>query len=137
MTISPGASLPGLTVSAVRADDIKLIALILRDPNPIHFDLDAVAAAGLGDRPVNQGGSTMAYVMNMLSDWAGSRSAIRRITCSFRANVCAGDDVQVGGTITEVHETSEGAVVECDVWADVVGGSRAISGTASVLLTTR
>jgi len=134
MNATAGSPLPCITVTDVRPDDIKLMALILRDPNPIHFDLDAVAAAGLGDRPVNQGGSTMAYVMNMLADWAGSRSAIRRISCSFRANVFAGDDVEVGGTVLEVRETDQGDLAECEVWADVVGGARAITGTASVLL---
>ncbi|MFR9804080.1 hypothetical protein ACL02T_17545 [Pseudonocardia sp. RS010] len=29
---------------------------MLHDPNPIDFDLDAVAAADLGDPEVNQGG---------------------------------------------------------------------------------
>jgi acyl dehydratase len=134
VTTTAGSSLPSLTITAVRADDIKVVALILRDPNPIHFDLDAIAAAGLGDRPVNQGGSTMAYVMNMLATWAGSRSAIRRINCSFRGIVFAGDDVQVGGTITAIRESDNGLLAECEVWADVVGGSRAITGTASVLL---
>ncbi|MFE6509473.1 MaoC family dehydratase [Nocardioides sp. NPDC057767] len=134
VTTAPGSPLPGLLVENVRAEDITTVALILRDPNPIHFDLDAVARAGLGDRPVNQGGSTMAYVMNMLIAWAGSRSAIRRISCTFRSNVFAGDDVEVGGTVTEAHDTDSGVLVECDVWADVVGGPRAIAGTATVLL---
>lgn len=134
MRITPGAPLPALLVKDVRAEDITAVALILRDPNPIHFDLDAVARAGLGDRPVNQGGSTMAYVMNMLIEWAGSRSAIRRISCTFRGNVFAGDDVEVGGTVTAAHDTEAGVLAECEVWADVVGGSRAIVGTATVLL---
>lgn len=128
-----GEELPVLVVTAVREEDIRMVALILRDPNPIHFDLEAVAKAGLGDRAINQGGSTMAYVMNALMSWAGSREALRRIDCSFRGNVAAGDDVVIGGRVTAVEQASEGQLVDLDVWADVAGGRRAITGTARVL----
>lgn len=134
MHVEIGEALPEVVTAAVRPEDIKLMALILRDPNPIHFDLAAVARAGLGDRVVNQGGATMAYIVNHLAEWAGSRAAIRRLSCSFRGNVVAGDDVLVGGRITSVEATDGGKLVECEVWADVVGGRRAISGTARVLL---
>jgi acyl dehydratase len=129
-----GDALPGLRVHSVSADKIKLMALVLRDPNPIHFDLDAVAAAGLGDREVNQGGVTMAYVINMLVAWAGSREAVRTIDCRFSANVFAGDDVEVGGVITAVHEHDGRQLVDCDVWADRGDGVRAVSGRATVAL---
>lgn len=134
MSVTVGTTIPPISVTGVRQEDIKLMALILRDPNPIHFDLDAVAKAGLGDRAVNQGGMTMAYVMNMLIAWAGSRAAITRIACQFRGNVLAGDDVSIGGTVTSVEPAETGLAVECDVWADVVGGGRAIAGSATVLL---
>ena len=132
--ISVGTELSPLRVDAVRRDDIKLMALILRDPNPIHFDLDAVAEAGLGDRAVNQGGATMAYVMNLLTGWAGSRAAIQRIRCEFRGYVFAGDDVEVGGRVTSTRATDAGTVAEVDVWADVIGGRRAVLGSATVLI---
>lgn len=133
--VQVGTTIPSIVVTDVRAEDIAVMALILRDPNPIHFDRDAVAASGLGDRFVNQGGSTMAYVMNLLVAWAGSRAAIRSIRCSFVGNVLVGDDVEVGGTVTAVTSSEDDQVVECEVWAEVVGGRRAIVGTASVLLT--
>ncbi|MFE3060272.1 MaoC family dehydratase [Nocardia sp. NPDC059239] len=115
------------------ADHIKIVALVLQDSNPIHFDLDAVARAGLGDREVNQGGATMAYVLDLLTEWAGTRSALQRVSCSFRANVFAGDDVVVSGEVTAVTEDGPGRLVDCDVWADV-DGRRAIVGTATIAL---
>lgn len=127
-----GDELPSLAVPCVRAEDITTMALLLRDPNPIHFDLHAVAAAGLGDRVINQGGATIAYVFNFLAQWAGSYSAVRRLDCSFRGNVAAGDDVEVGGRVTEIEPTEAGWLVGVDVWADVVDGRRAVLGSASV-----
>lgn len=126
--VAIGDKIPAYHVPNVGAGDIKLMALLLRDSNPIHFDLAAVASAGLGDREVNQGGTTIAYVMNMLELWTGDRSAIRNVSCSLRGNVFAGDDVALGGTVTDVAE----GLATVDVWADVVGGKRVIVGTATV-----
>jgi acyl dehydratase len=133
-TILPavGDTVPPLRVDAVEADKIRIMALVLQDPNPIHFDLDAVRAAGLGDREVNQGGVTMAYVMNMLAAWTGSRATVRAVDCRFSANVFAGDAVDVGGTVTAVREVDGEHLVDCEVWADRGDGVRAVAGTATV-----
>lgn len=134
MPLSVGDALPGLRVDEVSADRIKIMALILRDPNPIHFDLDAVAAAGLGDREVNQGGVTMAYVINMLVAFAGSRAAVRSLSCRFLANVFAGDTVDVGGTVLALRAEQGATLADCEVWADRTDGTRAITGNATVAL---
>lgn len=130
--IELGTELPVHVIESVRDDDIRLVALLLRDPNPIHFDLDAVARAGLGDRAINQGGATMAYVIDYVVAWAGSRDRLRTIECAFRGNVVAGNDVTLGGCVTAVTPVENGVLVDLEVWADVVGGRRAISGTAQV-----
>jgi len=135
MTPAVGDAVPEFRVTAVSAEKMKIIALILRDPNPIHFELDAVAAAGLGDREVNQGGLNLGYVLDALVAWAGRRDAVQAIDCRFAANVFAGDDVVVGGTVTAVRaaEGEQGQhLVDCEVWADRGDGVRAISGRATV-----
>lgn len=132
--VAPGTELPRVVVRAVSVDHIAIMALVLRDSNPIHWDLAAVEAAGLGDREVNQGGSTLAYVQGMLVDWCGSRSAVRSMTSRFRSNVFAGGDVEVGGVVTAVTDVEGGRLAVCDVWADRADGVRAVSGTAEVFL---
>jgi acyl dehydratase len=110
-----GDELAGEVVTGVDPRDIWLFALILRDPNPIHYDVETVRASGLGDREVNQGGATLAYVLNTLVSAGGSRAAVESLTCRFTANVFADDDVTTGATVTAV----EPGAVECDVWARV------------------
>jgi acyl dehydratase len=129
-----GEVLPSYRVAAVEPDKIRIMALVLRDPNPIHYDVEAVRAAGMGDREVNQGGVTMAYVVNMLVAWTGSRAAVRSIECRFSANVFAGDAVDVGGAVRAVREVAGERLVDCEVWADRGDGVRAIHGTATVAL---
>lgn len=142
MTTGPGAAgpvavgteIPPFVVREVSGEHIRMLALLLRDPNPIHFDVAAVAAAGMGDREVNQGGATMAYLYDMLIRWAGSRGRIRAMRCRFRASVLAGDTVVAGGVVTAVRGHPGAREADCDVWADVEGGARAVSGSATVLL---
>jgi acyl dehydratase len=130
-----GDQLPELRIDAIDARDIMLMALVLRDPNPIHFDVDAVRAAGLGDVEVNQGGATMAYILNMLSRWTGSQAALQSIRCRFSANVLAGDSVTAKGTVTAVtpeDRSPEHVIVDCDVWVERDDGVRAVTGSARV-----
>jgi acyl dehydratase len=130
-----GDQLPELRIEAIDARDIMLMALILRDPNPIHYDIDAVRAAGLGEVEVNQGGATMAYVLNMLTRWTGSEANLCSIRTRFSANVLAGDSVTARGTVTGVtpDDRSPGdVIVECDVWVERDDGVRAVTGSARV-----
>src|ERR1700677_4778353 len=95
-----GTAIPAFLVKEVSGDHIRILALLMHDPNPILLDQAAVAAAGLGYQEVNQGSATMAYVYDMLIRWAGSRRAIRAIRCRFQANVFAGNSVVAGGVVT-------------------------------------
>ena len=113
---------------------MKTMAVILRDSNPIHWDVESVKAIGMGDRVVNQGPINMAYVMNLLTDWAGGADRLRRFKVRFMANVLAGDTVRAGGTVTDMRDADGERLADLDIWLDVVGGSRALSGTATVVL---
>mgnify|MGYP001822074637 FL=1 len=51
---------------------MRTMAALLRDPNPLHWDRDAVAALplGFGRRTINQGPLGLGYMVNMLHAWA-------------------------------------------------------------------
>ena len=133
MRVSAGTELPVYEVK-VRAAAMKTMAVLLRDPNPIHFDRDVVAALGLGDRVINQGPTNMAYVVDMLVTWAGDPARIRALKVRFLDNVRGGDRVVAGGVVRSVAGDGRHQVAECDVWLDVVGGPRALAGSATVAL---
>ncbi len=134
MRVSVGTELPVFEVDEVRAADMKTMAVLLRDPNPIHFDPDVVAALGMGDRVINQGPTNMAYVVNMLVAWAGDPARIRALKVRFLDNVRGGDHVVAGGVVTSVAGDGRHRVTECDIWLDVVGGPRVLAGSATVAL---
>jgi acyl dehydratase len=101
-----GTELPPLVIEAVDAEKMKIMAAILRDPNPIHFDAERVQELGLGDRVVNQGPSNLSYLVNMVTNWSGGVPTLRSVGVRFLGNVFAGDRVECAGRVTAVDETA-------------------------------
>jgi acyl dehydratase len=134
VALAAGDELAPLVIESVSSEAMKTVAALLHDPNPIHFDVAAVRALGLGDRPVNQGPSNMAYVVSMLSRSAGGPERIRRLRVRFLGNVLAGDRLVAGGTVVAVGEQDGERVAEVDVWLERGGGDRVLEGSATVLV---
>lgn len=134
MTVEPGTEVPPFVVESVPVEAMKTVAALLHDPNPIHFDLDAVAALGMGDRPVNQGPTNMAYVVNMLTAWTGDSACLRRLQVRFLGNVFAGDRVAARGVVTGVREEGAERLADLDVWLERSPEDRVLAGTATVVL---
>ena len=126
-----GRALEPLVIESVDAGHMKTMAAILGDPNPIHFDAEVVRALGLGNRPVNQGPLNMAYLLELVSRFAGGPEAIGRFRARFLGNVFAGDRVVCTGTVTEVDEAA--GTAELDLQA-AVGDRPVLVGSATVRL---
>ena len=114
-----GEELEPLVIESVDPEKMKLMAAILRDPNPIHFDADAVRALGLGDRVVNQGPANMSYLLNMVTQWSGGVGTLRSTAMRFVGNVFAGDRVACTGRVTVVD--TDAGLVTVEVAASVEG----------------
>ncbi|WP_420638148.1 MaoC family dehydratase [Candidatus Poriferisocius sp.] len=124
-----GEEIPRLVIESVDAEKMKTMAALLGDPNPIHWHVETVQELGMGDQPVNQGPNNMAYVMNMLGQWAGGTERISHFRVRFLDNVFAGDRLEAGGSVTSV---SEDGSVECDVWLARDGTHPVLAGTATL-----
>jgi acyl dehydratase len=135
MDVQIGTLIPPRVVEHVGSAEMKTMAALLHDPNPIHWDPAATRALGMGERVVNQGPINMSYVMNALVSWAGNDpSRLRAITLRFMANVFEGDRVEAGGRVTALRDVNGERLADCEVWLDVTGGSRALVGTAVIAL---
>lgn len=109
-----GTELPPWTLDA-GADPgrIKLLALLLDDPNPLHFDPAAAAAAGY-DGLLNQGPSNLAMLANLLlSAFPGWR--LRRLAARLGGGVVAGRPVCATGRVTAVEDRDGERFVTCEV----------------------
>jgi acyl dehydratase len=115
--LAVGTELPSLVIESVDEEKMKIMAALLRDPNPIHFDVDRVRELGIGDRVVNQGPSNMSYLVNMVTRWSGGVPTLRTVAVRFLGNVFAGDRVECTGTVTAVD--ADAGLVTIDVAAGV------------------
>lgn len=136
MTIAIGTELPAVELAAVSAEKMKTMAALLADPTPIHFDVAAVRALGMGERPINQGPLNMGYVMNAVCGWAGGADRLRRLRVRFVGTVHAGQGLRVRGVVTELVDDGTGRLAELNVWLETTGPSpvTVLSGTATMLL---
>ena len=133
MRPDPGDPIPPLHVDEVDPQRMKTMAVLLRDPNPLHFDPEAVRGLGLGERPVNQGPTNAAYVVNAVLRWAGGGpGALRRLQVRLTGNVLAGDRLTAAGVVRSVAEVGGEVVATCDVWLDRDDGTRLVVGEAEV-----
>lgn len=133
MTARVGDALPEFRFGPVDPDFMAAWAVILKDPNPIHLDVAAVKAMGLGTRRINQGPINLAYLINGVLR-AFPAGAIECVTSRFIGNVVEGDLVAVTGTVTSVESLPVGMLVSCDLVLSVEGRGVAVTGTARVRL---
>jgi 3-hydroxybutyryl-CoA dehydratase len=131
MHIQPGHVLPDLKVR-VETHAMKTVALLLRDPNPIHLDPHVVAALGLGDRVINQGPVNAAYVWELLEQWLGDSSYVRSLDLRYTSNAFGGEDLTAGGVVEELDQGAGTAV--CAVHLRHDDGTEAVRGRAVVTL---
>jgi acyl dehydratase len=129
--LTEGAELEPLVVESVPPEKMKLMAALLRDPNPIHFDAEAVRSDGMGDRVINQGPINQAYLVNLVTRAAGGPDRLRSIQVRFLGNVLAGDRVECRGRVAAVDEAAGTATLEIEAR---VGDAPVLAGTAVVTL---
>ncbi|MFC8663056.1 MaoC/PaaZ C-terminal domain-containing protein [Streptomyces sp. NPDC057199] len=134
MTTTPvevGTPLPRWGVAAVDPARMKVLALLLRDPNPIHFDVAAARRSGMPGL-VNQGPSNMAMLVNAVQR-AFPSGRLTGLRMRLTGRVLAGQAVEVVGEVVEVGTSPAGMTVVCRVRL-VAEGSTVLQGEADVLL---
>lgn len=102
-TRSNGAPIPAAgswRLPKVDSGRMKVLALLLADPNPVHLDPEAARRLNIADREVNQGPSNIAMVVNMLTQsWPDAK--IRQLRVRLLGQVLADDSVEVAGRVVQ------------------------------------
>jgi acyl dehydratase len=130
-TLEPGSVLEPFVVESVDVGRMKTMALLLRDPNPIHWDVESLRRLGLAPSPINQGPVNMSYLMELAIRAAGDRRRLLRFAVRFLANVTGGQRVECTGTVTAVDEAAGTAELELSATAD---GEPVLAASATIAL---
>ena len=122
-------------MAEVSAERMRTMAAILRDPNPLHWDREAVAALplGLGRRTINQGPLGLGYMVNMLHAWAGP-GCIRRLVTRFPQVVLDGEEVVARGQVTALRTVDGERLADCGIRLEHAQRGVLLEGEATVVL---
>jgi acyl dehydratase len=107
--IAGGQTLPALT-KHVTVEQIQRYAEASGDRNPIHLDETFARSAGLPG-VIAHGMLTMAFANQMVTDWLGDRSRLRRLQGRFAGMVLPGDDVTCSGSVASKDDESRRVVI--------------------------
>ena len=135
MSPAVGDTIPEWVMASVSPARMRTMAAILRDPNPLHWDREAVAALplGLGKRTINQGPLGLGYMVNMLHAWAGP-DCIRRIVMHFPQVVLDEECVVARGEITALRQVQDELLADCRIWLQHRERGILLEGSATVVL---
>lgn len=86
-------------IECVDANAMKLVAALMDDPQPIHWDEEVVRQQNLGSHVINQGPITVCYLLDLAAEIAGGPEKISTFRSRFLRNVFAGDRVECIGML--------------------------------------
>jgi acyl dehydratase len=135
MNCSVGDIIPPWLMAEVSAERMRTMAAILRDPNPLHWDREAVASLSLdlGRRTINQGPLGLGYMVNMLHSWAGP-DCIRRLVTRFPQVVLDGEEVIARGQISALRSENGERLADCNIRLEHKERGVLLEGEATVAL---
>ncbi len=113
----------------VDPETMKTWAWLLRDPNPIHLDLNIARAQGLPGVVV-QGPANLAFILNALKA-AYPGGEVMSLEVRYLDNAFGGETVEAAGRVTGIEMGSGTTRTTCDIWLksngrDVIGGTAVI-----------
>lgn len=129
-----GDELEPRIVEDVRGEDMKLIAALLQDPYPPHYDERFAEELGYPDL-LNQGPVNFSYLLQTVARHLEKPSDVRSYDLQFRDMVFAGDTVVATATVADKRTVDGDGLVEFDVaLARESDDSVAVEGTVTARL---
>ena len=126
-----GTSLPTLVKGPITKMDLVKYSGASGDFNPIHTIEEFAEQAGLGGI-IAHGMLSMAYVGQVVTDFAGTDADLIDFGVRFRAMVRPGDKVICKGTVSKVEEKEDGEYVYLQVIAETENNQVVIKGNATL-----
>jgi acyl dehydratase len=112
-SIQPGEALPALT-KQISVEQIRSYAEASGDRNPIHLDETFARSAGLPG-VIAHGMLTMAFASQLVTDWLGDRSLLKKLQTRFSGMVLPGDELTCSGKVRTLDEAGRRLTVEITI----------------------
>ncbi|WP_255197616.1 MaoC family dehydratase [Halorarius litoreus] len=118
------------TVEDLRGDDMKLIAALLQDPYPPHYDPRRAEELGYPGL-LNQGPANLAYMLQPIVRELGAPSDLASFDTRFHDMVFEDETVTVTATVEEKRPADDDGLVEFSVVLAKENGETAVDGTVT------
>ncbi len=131
--LSAGDQLEPRVVDDVSGQDMKLVAAILQDPYPPHFDPQAAEAR---DYPglLNQGPANLSYLLQAVVRELESPMNLRSLDVRFHDMVFEGETVTATATVEGKELVDGEGLVTFAVALEKADGTVAVDGSATASL---
>lgn len=128
-----GDALESVTIDDLSGDDMKLLAALLQDPYPPHYDERRAEELGY-PALLNQGPANLAYLLQPVLRVLESSADLRSFDTRYNSMVFAGQTVTATATVIEKRVADGEGLVEFDVDLLDPEGEAAVSGTVTARL---
>ena len=91
-----------------------------------HFDKDLVKARGLPG-PIVDGQEFGAFLVQMITQWAGPNVVFKKMGMTYRVLAIPGDTMTCKGTVKEKPQNKGENLVNCDLWLENQRGEKVVS----------
>ncbi len=126
--VEVGASVPGLVKHPTSMQLVRF-ACLTEKFYEVHYDKDFALRQGLPGVLV-QGELVVSFLVQMLTDWAGSAGHVRKYHFSFLRPVLVNEDVICRGKVTASYASGDRRYLECELWAENQKQEITVSGKA-------
>ena len=127
--VQKGYELPSLTIGPIDRLNLIRMALFLHDANPAHLDRVYAQESGLKD-VIQQGPLNVAYLIQMLMEWAGPEARLIDVSMRFRANAHPGETLESRGKVLDRYQDGPHDCVQVEVTQSSSSGAVTLMGKA-------
>ena len=106
------------------------------DYNAIHYDKDYALQQGLPGVIVH-GQLAGAFLGQMLTDWAGDKGTIDKLSISYKGMNFPGEALTCQGKVIKKYAEGSQHLATLRIWVEIPRGEKTLTGTAVVSLPSR
>ena len=117
------------------------------DFNPLHYEDAFAASQGVG-KPIVHGQLKRAWLVQLLTDWAGEQGDLKKFSCQFRAmdyprlmkdifEPQEGETWWCKGKVIKKYVEGDEHCLDCDIWIENGKGEVTTRANATVALPSR
>lgn len=128
--VAEGDSLEPRIVEEVRGEDMKLMAALLQDPYPPHFDERRAEELGYPGL-LNQGPTNLSFILQAITEHLDSPTDVRTFDVRFHDMVFEDETLRATATVAEKAVEDGTNLVTFDVALEKEDGAVAVDGTVT------